>query len=628
MLTLEEKLAKRKRGECIFVGVAWIVITILALQFYRVYITYESFTIEQFNDLINKIAYNLENDFLFKLNKDCLKVVILTSVGCFIWLLMKLDKNKKYMKGVEHGSARFANKKEKREFEDKDDNNNVILSQNVKMSLDGRKIKRNCNTLVIGGSGTGKTMFHVLPNLLQANASYVLTDPKGELFEMTGKFFKELGYKIKVINLKDMNKSMCYNPFTYARGEQDIFKLIKNLIKNTNDGKNGGEAFWELAETALDNAICMYIREELKKEEQILPNVLKLLRAMKVSEEDESYKSPLDVIFEDLEKEKGESSMAVRQWKIFKSAAGKTSKSILISAMSRLAFLDIKECKELFSRDELEIEKIGQEKTILYLIVSDTDTTYNFIASMLYSQIIDVLVNDADTNGLKYPVRLILDEFSNVPPIPSFDKALATIRSRGISANIILQSIAQIKGEAYKDTWEAIVDNCDSTIFLGGKSSCKYIEEQLGKTTIDTLSKSRSLGHNKSNSFNEGIMGRELMTASELMEMNNKDSIVLIRGARAMYDPKYNIKNHKNSKYLGDAGKKGHPNNFSFEMLDRVKEMLDRDDSKVKRKTLDDILRHATVKEEEVKEMLDSLTNNLDLELDGMISELDDLMSE
>ena len=434
MLTAEEKLMRRKRSDCIFIGCSWIVITILALQIYRIIQTYDSFTVNQVNDLLDKLSY-----------------------------------------------------------QDKDDNKNTILSQNVKLSLDGRKIKRNANTLVIGGSGTGKTLFHVLPNLLQANASYVLMDPKGELFEMTGKVFKNNGYKIKVVNLKDMNKSMCYNPFVYAKGEQDIFKLIKNLIKNTNEGKNSGEAFWELAETALDNAICMYMREELREEEQILPNILKLLRAMKVSEDDAGYKSTLDILFDELEEKKGENSMAVRQWKIFKSAAGKTSKSILISAMSRLAFLDIKECKELFSRDELELEKIGQEKTILYLIVSDTDATYNFIASMLYSHIIDVLVNVADTKGLKYPVKLMLDELANVPPIPNFDKALATIRSRNISANIILQSIAQLKGGAYKDTWEAIVDNCDSTIFLGGKSSCKYIEEQLGKTTIDTVSKSKSV---------------------------------------------------------------------------------------------------------------------------------------
>lgn len=621
MLTLEEKMARKKRSNCIFVGVAWIVITILALQFYRVFLTYESFTIAQMEDLINKMMYNLENDFLFPLSKDYMRIVVLTSIGCFIWLLIKLEDNKKYMKGIEHGSARFANKEEKEKFKDKDDRKNVILTQNVKMSIDNRKIKRNLNTLVIGGSGTGKTFFHVLPNLLQANTSYVLTDPKGELFEMTGKFFKEQGYKIKVVNLKDMNKSMCYNPFVYAKGEQDIFKLIKNLIKNTNDGKNGGEAFWELAETALDNAICMYMREELKESEQILPNILKLLRAMKVSEENESFKSPLDIVFEDLENRKGETSMAVRQWKIFKAAAGKTSKSILISAMSRLAFLDIKECYNLFSKDELEIEKIGQEKTILYLIVSDTDTTYNFIASMLYSQIIDTLVNDADTNGLKYPVRLILDEFSNIPAIPNFDKALATIRSRNISANIILQSIAQLKGGEYKDTWEAIVDNCDTTLFLGGKSSCKYIAEQLGKTTIDTVNKSRSLGRNKSNSFNEGILGRELMTAEELMKMDNKDSIVLIRGCNPMMDEKYNIHGHKNYKYLGDAGNKNHPNNFNFRMLDR-----ERDDKK--ERSLDDILKTATLKEEDINEMVEDLNNHLDLELDGIISELDDIVNE
>ena len=614
MLTLEEKIAKRKRSDCIFVVVAWIVITILAMQFYRVYISYDKFNITQMQELLDKVTYNLQNDFFFPVNKEYMRIISITTIGCFVWLLMKLDNTKKYMKGVEHGSARFADKKEKNKFKDEDENNNAILSKDIRMSLDGRKSQRNLNQLTIGGSGTGKTTNIILPNLLQANASYVLTDPKGELFAATGKFMKEQGYKIKVVNLKNMEESMCYNPFHYAKNEQDIFKIIKNLIKNTNDGKNSGEAFWELAETALDNAICMYIREELKKEEQIFPNVLKLLRAMKCSEENENFKSPLDVVFDKLEKKKGDNSIAIRQWKIFKSASGKTSKSIQISAMARMAFLDIPAVKKIFSRDELELEKLGQEKTILYLILSDTDSTYNFIASMLYSQILDILVNEADTKGLKYPVRLLLDEFANIPAIPDFEKVLATIRSRGISATIILQSIAQIKG-AYKENWESIVDNCDATIFLGGKSSCEYISKQLGNTTIDTVSLSKSGGRNGT-SVNEGILGRELMTAEELARMDNKYEIVLIRGCNPMLDNKFKLKKHKNYKYLGDAKDKKNKNTFTFDMLER-------DEVKVNNFDVSDTIFEKVDKEKLTNELL-NISSNLELELDGVLEELDD----
>ncbi|PWX59203.1 conjugal transfer protein TraG, partial [Clostridium perfringens] len=345
---------------------------------------------------------------------------------------------------------------------------------------------KNLNVCILGGSGAGKTRFYVKPNLMKLNTSYIVTDPKGDLFRETGRLFKENGYEIKVFNTKEMDKSMKYNPFKYIKSDTDVLTLIKTFMKNTNEGKNGGDPFWEKSETTLLLALFFYLYYEAPKNEQNLPMVMEMLDYAEVKEDDEEFESDLDTLFRELE-EINPKHIAVRQYNSYKVGAGKTLKSILISVRTRLSFLTLPTVANLFEDDELELELLGDKKTVLYVIIPDSDTTYNFIVAMLYTQMFATLYDRADNyhhGAFPIPVRGIFDEFANIGVIPDFEKLLATMRSRNISANIILQSIAQLKG-MYKDTWEAIVDNCDSTVFLGGQKTAEYVSKKLGKTTID-----------------------------------------------------------------------------------------------------------------------------------------------
>lgn len=564
MKSIEERNREKIKQDLIMVAIIYVISLIFSFQFYRAYLEQQNSSI---NDLINLMSKNMTQEFIFIPTKEYLSIFFLVTVACGVWALMKITDKKKYMKGEEHGSARWATLKEKQAFQDKNDANNIILSEDVKISLNAKKIRRNHNVLVIGGSGTGKTRFYVKPNLMQLNTSYVMTDPKGELLIETGKMFKDNGYKVKVLNVKDMTQSMGYNPFVYIKKEQDVFKLIKTLIKNTNEGAKGGDPFWEKAETAFLEAGMFYLYQERPLEEQTLPNLMKLLRCAKVSEEDENMESPLDIIFKELEEAKGE-TIAVKQYKVFKAGAGKTAKSILISALSRLAFLDLKEVQDLFSKDELGIENIGNEKTAFYIIIPDTDSSFNFIAAMVYTQLFDILCQTADGKPIEYPVRFIMDEFANIGQIPDFEKVLATVRSRKISVNIILQSLSQIEN-LYKNSWKSIVDNCDSTLYLGGQETSEWVSKRLGKMTIDSKVVNRSRGRSGSSSENFSILGRELMTADEVSRMPNEDCIIFIRGARPMYSKKYPIEKHKRYKELGDVGEYKFKNNFSFEEIER-----------------------------------------------------------
>ncbi|MBY7009325.1 type IV secretory system conjugative DNA transfer family protein [Clostridium botulinum] len=614
MLTIEEKIKRKKREDLILVGVLYIIVIILAMQFYRSYLSYGS---ENFNlnEIVNTMNINLQNNFMFIPTKEYRDIFLLITIAFIIWALMIITNNKKYMPGIEHGSARWATLKEKQKFQNKDDSKNIILTDEIKLNLNDKKIRRNHNVLTIGGSGAGKTRFYVKPNLMQCNTSFIITDPKGELFIETGKMFKKNGYKIKVFNVKDMKETMFYNPFKYIKKEQDIFKLIKCIIKNTDNGKSGADPFWEKAETALLQAIMFYLYQEVKEEDRILPNVMKLLRTIKVSEEDEDI---LDIIFKKLEEEKGE-TIAVKQYKVFKAGAGKTAKSILITALSRLAFLDLPEVERMFSMDELELDKIGKQKIAFFVIIPDTDTSFNFLVAMLYTQMFDILCQTADKEGLDLKIRFMLDEFANIGQIPDFEKVLATIRSRGISANIILQSISQLEGQ-YKDTWKGIIDNCDSTVFLGGQETAEWISKKLGKATIDTKAINYSKGRNSSTSENNSNLGRELMTKDEVENMPDNDCICFIRGNRPAYSKKYNIEKHKRYKELGDVNNRKNKNNFYFDDIDRdIKEISIIDKSIVEltkeNKTFDN---NVTVQvNEDLRDELEKLFESDNLEIRG-----------
>ena len=422
------------------------------------------------------------------------------------------------------------------------------------------------NVLVVGGSGSGKTRFFCKPNIYSANCSYLITDPKGELLRAAGALLAAQGYEVRVFNLIDPSQSDGYNPFSYIHSEKDVLTLIDNLIKNTTPrNASSNDPFWEKAEIALDSALMLYLVSEAPPEEQNFEMLIYMMNFAEVREEDDQYRSPLDMLFRALEEEQP-NHVAVKQYKAFKQAAGKTLKSILISCGARLAPFDIAELREIMSDDELELDTLGDRKTALFLIMSDTDTTFNFVIAMLQSQLFNLLCDKADdVYGGRLPVhvRCLLDEFANIGQIPNFDKLVATIRSREISASIILQSQSQLK-TIYKDAADTIVGNCDTTLFLGGKekSTLKEISELLGKETIDSFNQSENRGSQVSHGLNYQKLGKELMTQDEIAVMDGGKCILQLRGVRPFFSDKFDITRHPRYKYLADADKK---NTFDIE---------------------------------------------------------------
>lgn len=441
------------------------------------------------------------------------------------------------------------------------DDKNIILSNEVFLGMNGRQTMRNLNVLVTGGSGSGKSRFMVKPNLLQANCSYVVTDPKGELLKATGKFLEEQGYEVKVFNLKDMNNSCCYNPFNYIRNDEGVAMLINTLIKNTNKkGSSSGDPFWEKSETALLMAICYYLYYECPPEDRNFTNVMRMIRLAEVRD-DADFESPLDIIFNEL-KEKNPEHIAVRQYATFKMGAGDTLKSILISVAVRLTAFNMQAVERLTKIDTLDLTHIGDKKTALFCIIPDGDDSFNYLVAMMYAQLFESLYYHADNNckGGRLPVhvRFLLDEFANIGEIPDFEKKLATMRSREISCTIIIQNMAQLK-TMYKDCWESITGNCDSTVFLGGQeqTTLEYFSKKLGKETITVKNTSRSRGaKNGSWSTSYNTDGKDLMTPDELGKMNNSNCLVFIRGLSPFFSKKYNYPKHKNYKFTEDADDK------------------------------------------------------------------------
>lgn len=471
---------------------------------------------------------------------------------------------KKFRHGSEYGSARWGNAKDIKPYTDDDPDSNIILTQTERLTMSSRpkqpKYARNKNILVIGGSGSGKTRFFVKPNLMQMHSSYCVTDPKGTILVECGNMLKKHGYEIKVLNTINFRKSHHYNPFMYIHSEKDILKLVNTIIANTKgEGDKSGEDFWVKAEKLYYQALIGYIWYEAPDEEKNFSTLLEMINASEAREEDENFKNAVDLMFEELEQEDPE-HFAVRQYKKYKLAAGKTAKSILISCGARLAPFDIKELRELMSFDELELDLMGDRKTAMFVIISDTDDTFNFVVSIMYTQLFNLLCDRADDKyGGRLPVhvRCLLDEFANIGQIPKFDKLIATIRSREISASIILQSRSQLKS-IYKDSADTIEGNCDTTLFLGGKesSTLKEMSEMLGKETIDMYNTSDTRGTNRSLGINYQKTGKELMSRDELAVMDGAKCILQLRGVRPFYSDKYDITKHKRYCELSDSDPK------------------------------------------------------------------------
>ena len=471
---------------------------------------------------------------------------------------------KKYRHGIEYGSARWGTAADIAPYMDKDFFQNIPMTQTERITMASRpkqpKYARNKNILVIGGSGSGKTRFFCKPSLLQAHSSYVCIDPKGTLLPEIGTFLERKKYRIKCLNLINFRKSMRYNPLAYIRSEKDILKLVNALIMNTKgEGEKSSEDFWVKAERLYYSALIGYIWYEATEEEKNFITLLDLINASEAREDDETYQSPVDLLFSQLE-EREPDHFAVKQYRKFKMAAGKTLKSILISCGARLAPFDIKELRNLMEYDELELDTLGDQKTALFVILSDTDSTFNFVAALMYSQLFNLLCDKADDfygGRLPVHVRLILDEFANIGQIPNFDKLIATIRSREISASIILQSQSQLK-TIYKDAADTIVGNCDSTLFLGGKekSTLKEISELLGKETIDLYNQSENRGSQVSHGLSYQKLGKELMTQDELAVMDGGKCIFMLRGVRPFLSDKYDLTRHPNYRYTADADPK------------------------------------------------------------------------
>ena len=490
-------------------------------------------------------------------------------VTAFIFRLIlyyKVKNAKKFRHGEEYGSARWGNQKDIEPFVDPIFENNIILTETERLTMNSRpkapKYARNKNVIVIGGSGSGKTRFYVKPNLMQMTdrVSYVVTDPKGTIIVECGKMLVNGGYRIKVLNTINFKKSMHYNPFHYIRSEKDILKLVNTIIANTKgEGEKSTEDFWIKAERLLYSALIGYIWYEAPEEEQNFSTLLEFINASETREDDEEFKNAVDELFEELEAENPE-HFAVRQYRKYKLAAGKTAKSILISCGARLAPFDIQELREIMSYDEMELDMIGDQKTAMFVIISDTDDTFNFVVAIMYTQLFNLLCDKADDEHggrLPYHVRLLLDEFSNIGQIPKFDKLIATIRSREISASIILQSQSQLK-TIYKDAAETITGNCDTVLFLGGKesSTLKEISETLGKETIDLYNTSDTREKSQSYGLNYQKTGKELMSRDELAVMDGNKCILQLRGVRPFFSNKYDITKHKRYKELSDANKR------------------------------------------------------------------------
>ena len=514
---------------------------------------------KNFIQILETLSEKLEQPFFITYTPYTFKCILIFTAAYFLGIGIYESQKRNYRRGVEHGSAKWGNVSEIcRRYCEKQYTNNLLLTQHFRMGLDGYKHKRNLNVLVVGGSGAGKSRTYAIPNIMQCNCSMVITDPKAELLRKTGGVLERNGYEVRVFDLINPETSWCYNPFAYVRDDKDVLKLINNLIRNTTPkGAQSSDPFWEKSETALLQALMLYLLHEAPPEEQNFPMIMEMLGSAQVKEDDEDYQSPLDILFERLEMRDPE-SIAVKQYAIYKQAAGKTAKSILISVGVRLAAFNLKQIANLTCTDELDLYSIGEKKVALFCCIPDADTSMNYLVGMIYSNLFQTLYYVADRKyggRLPIPVHCIMDEWPNVALPDDFDKILATMRSRGISCSIIIQNIAQMKA-LFKDSYESLIGNCDEFLYLGGneKEGHKYVSELLGKETLDTNTYGQTKGRSGSYSVNYQQTGRELLTPDEIRLLDNRKAILFIRGERPIMDDKYDLKKHVNFRYTEDGG--------------------------------------------------------------------------
>lgn len=513
--------------------------------------------------LIHALPYlseALNHPFQFQWCDNSLKTIGIFLVIYVLGIGIYLSNEKNYRQKEEYGSARWGYIRSLvKKHSNKDFFENKLFTQKTRMDIHGKIKNVNLHTVVIGGSGAGKTRYYAKPNIMQCNTSYVVLDPKGEIIKSVGYMLEDEGYEIKVIDLIDMSKSLGYNPFHYIQSDKDVLKLITNLIRNTTPkGSSTNDPFWEKSETALLEALMLYLYHYAPEDEQNFTMVMEMLNYAEVKEDEDDYESPLDELFKRLETIDS-NSLALKQYKIYKQAAGKTAKSILISVGVRLAAFNLEELASLTRYDEMELEQIGERKTALFAIIPDNDSTFNFVIGMLYTQLFQMLYYQADfVHGgqLPVPVHFIMDEFANVALPDEFDKLLSTMRSRLIFVSIILQNLAQIKA-LYKDTWESIMGNCDSKLYLGGneQSTHEYISKELGKATIDTNTYGKSEGRSGSFTTNSQRTGRELLTSDEVRLLGNNYAVLFLKGERPVQDRKFNLLKHPRIKQTMDGGR-------------------------------------------------------------------------
>ena len=539
---------------------------------------------KNFIQILETLSEKLEQPFFITYTPYTFKCILIFTAAYFLGIGIYESQKRNYRRGVEHGSAKWGNVSEIcRRYCEKQYTNNLLLTQHFRMGLDGYKHKRNLNVLVVGGSGAGKSRTYAIPNIMQCNCSMVITDPKAELLRKTGGVLERNGYEVRVFDLINPETSWCYNPFAYVRDDKDVLKLINNLIRNTTPkGAQSSDPFWEKSETALLQALMLYLLHEAPPEEQNFPMIMEMLGSAQVKEDDEDYQSPLDILFERLEMRDPE-SIAVKQYAIYKQAAGKTAKSILISVGVRLAAFNLKQIANLTCTDELDLYSIGEKKVALFCCIPDADTSMNYLVGMIYSNLFQTLYYVADRKyggRLPIPVHCIMDEWPNVALPDDFDKILATLRSRGISCSIIIQNIAQMKA-LFKDSYESLIGNCDEFLYLGGneKEGHKYVSELLGKETLDTNTYGQTKGRSGSYSVNYQQTGRELLTPDEIRLLDNRKAILFIRGERPIMDDKYDLKKHVNFRYTEDGGASPY---------DYAKTPLAHDDLKIDINRLDD----------------------------------------
>ena len=539
---------------------------------------------KNFIQILETLSEKLEQPFFITYTPYTFKCILIFTAAYFLGIGIYESQKRNYRRGVEHGSAKWGNVSEiSRRYCEKRYTQNLLLTQHFRMGLDGYKHKRNLNVLVVGGSGAGKSRTYAIPNIMQCNCSMVITDPKAELLRKTGGVLERNGYEVRVFDLINPETSWCYNPFAYVRDDKDVLKLINNLIRNTTPkGAQSSDPFWEKSETALLQALMLYLLHEAPPEEQNFPMIMEMLGSAQVKEDDEDYQSPLDILFERLEMRDPE-SIAVKQYAIYKQAAGKTAKSILISVGVRLAAFNLKQIANLTCTDELDLYSIGEKKVALFCCIPDADTSMNYLVGMIYSNLFQTLYYVADRKyggRLPIPVHCIMDEWPNVALPDDFDKILATMRSRGISCSIIIQNIAQMKA-LFKDSYESLIGNCDEFLYLGGneKEGHKYVSELLGKETLDTNTYGQTKGRSGSYSVNYQQTGRELLTPDEIRLLDNRKAILFIRGERPIMDDKYDLKKHVNFRYTEDGGASPY---------DYAKTPLAHDDLKIDINRLDD----------------------------------------